>query len=94
VIPEQYILYNNYPNPFNAGTVIRFNVPEAVEIELTIYNVLGQKVRTLYKGIAARGMNQISWDGEGDEAVVSSGVYFYRLSTPTLTLTEKMVYIR
>ncbi|HEX9828669.1 MAG TPA: S8 family serine peptidase [Bacteroidota bacterium] len=94
-VPETFILYHNYPNPFNAGTIIRFGAPLAVDVELDIYNVLGQKVRTLYKGAAAPGMNQFSWDGTDDGAnQVVSGIYFSRLATPTTTLTGKMVYVR
>ena len=94
-VPETFILYHNYPNPFNAGTIIRFGAPQAVDVELDIYNVLGQKVRTLYKGTAAQGMNQFSWDGTDDGAnQVVSGIYFSRLTTPTTTLTGKMVYIQ
>lgn len=95
-IPDRFILYPNYPNPFNAGTVIRFDAPETADVELAVYNVLGQKVRTLFNGRCAQGMNRFVWnDGQSDDGTpIASGVYFYRLSTPTVTLTSKLAYIR
>jgi hypothetical protein len=95
-IPDRFILYPNYPNPFNAGTVIRFDAPEAIDVELAIYNVLGQKVRTIFSGRCVQGMNRFVWnDGRSDDgSPIASGVYFYRLNTPTVTLTSKLAYIR
>ena len=94
-IPENFILYHNYPNPFNAGTIIRFEAPAAADVELAVYNILGQKVRTLYRGVSAPGVNQYAWNGARDDgSAVASGVYFARLSTPTATLTNAMVYTR
>ncbi|HXG01532.1 MAG TPA: T9SS type A sorting domain-containing protein, partial [Bacteroidota bacterium] len=86
----------NYPNPFNAGTIIRFDAPEATDVELAIYNVLGKKVRTLFNGRCVQGVNRFVWnDGRSDDGTpIASGVYFYRLSTPTGTLTSKLAYIR
>ncbi|MCI0707302.1 MAG: S8 family serine peptidase [Ignavibacteriae bacterium] len=93
-IPDKFILHANYPNPFNSGTIIRFDAPQVVEVELAIYNVLGQKIRTLFRGLSTQGTNQYSWDGTVDGVPTASGVYFSRLTTPTTTLTGKMVYIR
>lgn len=95
-IPDRFILYPNYPNPFNAGTIIRFDAPEATDVELAIYNVLGKKVRTLFNGRCVQGVNRFVWnDGRSDDGTpIASGVYFYRLSTPTGTLTSKLAYIR
>lgn len=95
-IPDRFVLYPNYPNPFNAGTVIRFDAPEATDVELAIYNVLGKKVRTLFNGRCMQGVNRFVWnDGRSDDNVpIASGIYFYRLSTPAGTLTSKLAYIR
>jgi serine protease AprX len=96
LVPEQFILYPNYPNPFNAGTVFRFDAPEATDVELAIYNILGQKVRTLFSGRCTQGVNRVLWnDGRSNDGTpIASGVYFYRLTTPTVTLTGKLTYLR
>jgi len=77
---DMFLLYQNYPNPFNAGTEIRFQLPKNVFVELTIYNILGQTVRTLVQGHKNAGHHLLQWDGRnGDGLIVPSGVYFSRL---------------
>jgi hypothetical protein len=95
-LPDRFILYANYPNPFNGGTIIRFDAPEATDVELAVYNTLGQKVRTIFRGRCVQGVNSFRWnDGRNDEgAAIASGVYVYRLKTPTVTLANSLVYIR
>ncbi len=77
---NMFLLYQNNPNPFNAGTEIRFQLPKDVYVELTIYNILGQTVKTLTQGYKTAGHHILKWDGK-DEAGLSipSGVYFSRL---------------
>lgn len=95
-VPVNFILYSNYPNPFNPGTVIRFDAPEATEVELVVYNVLGQKVRTLFQGRCVQGVNRFAWnDARNDDgSIAASGVYFYQLKTSTVTLTNSMLFLR
>ena len=77
---DMFLLYQNYPNPFNAGTEIRFQLPKNVYVELTIYNILGQTVRTLVQGHKNAGHHLLQWDGRNrDGLIVPSGVYFSRL---------------
>ncbi len=95
--PTDYVLYHNFPNPFNPGTTIRFFAPRAEHVELIIYNLLGQRVRTLFDGVAIPGAdNDFQWiDGRDDFGrTVSSGVYFFRLKTPSFVLTNKMLYLK
>ncbi len=95
--PTDYVLYHNFPNPFNPGTAIRFFAPRAEHVELIIYNLLGQRVRTLFDGTAVPGAdNEFQWiDGRDDYGrTVSSGVYFFRLKTPGSVLTNKMLYLK
>ena len=95
--PTDYILYHNYPNPFNPWTTISFYAPRAEHVELAIYNLLGQKVRTLFSGTASAGAaNPFRWTDARDDygRTVSSGVYFCRLTTPTSVLTNKMLYLK
>ena len=90
LIPTQFALHQNYPNPFNPETKISFDLPQDVEVSLTIYNISGQKVVELVKGQLKAGHHTVSWDGAG----VSSGVYFYRLSAGSFTATRKMVLMK
>lgn len=74
------LLYQNSPNPFNAGTEIRFLLPQNVYVELTIYNIIGQTVRTLTQGYRNAGHHLLNWDGRNEEGMsLPSGVYFSRL---------------
>jgi len=77
---NMFLLYQNYPNPFNAGTEIRFQLPQNVYAELTIYNILGQTVKTLAQGYKTAGHHIFKWDGRNEDGLtVPSGVYFSRL---------------
>lgn len=75
--PGTFNLSQNYPNPFNAGTAIRYNLQQRSEVELTIYNTLGQKVETLVSGLQPAGAYEIRWQPSG----LASGTYVYRLET-------------
>ncbi|MBD3233616.1 MAG: T9SS type A sorting domain-containing protein [candidate division Zixibacteria bacterium] len=89
-IPSEANILGNYPNPFNAQTNITFDVPSTGKAKLEIYNLLGQKVSTLHEGNLDAGRHTVSWDAEN----VSSGVYFYRLSTDDVTITRKMNLVK
>ncbi|MDQ1306121.1 MAG: FlgD ig protein, partial [Actinomycetota bacterium] len=78
--PEQYALGNNYPNPFNPATTIKYALPEAGFVKLEVYNVVGQAVRTLVAGQQNAGRYVVQWDASDDSGrSLSSGIYFYRL---------------
>ncbi|MBM4399902.1 MAG: T9SS type A sorting domain-containing protein, partial [Candidatus Cloacimonetes bacterium] len=88
-------LYQNYPNPFYNDTSISFNLPKTQKAKLTIYNLKGQKVRTLLTGDAKSGLNTVKWDGKDDnDNPVSSGIYYYRLVAQSKTTTRKMLLYR
>ncbi len=88
-------LYPNTPNPFNPSTRIGYRIPEAGQVDLTIYNVLGQQVRTLVQDHQSRGPYEVLWDGkDGFGRTVSSGVYFYRLAHPGGALTKRMLLVK
>ena len=89
------MLHGNYPNPFNPTTTISFSLPNEQKIELTIYNIKGQKVKTLYSGIASEGEQSVVWDGiDSNGKTVSSGIYFYKLKTESKELTRKMLLLK
>ena len=78
--PASWSLLPNYPNPFNAGTILPFIAPNSAPAALHIYNLHGQKIRTLTTGPVAAGYGEVAWDGRDHSGqVVASGVYLYRL---------------
>ena len=78
--PEAFALANNYPNPFNPATTIKYALPQAADVELTVYNVVGQVVRTLVAEHQNAGRYVVEWDATNDNGhSLSSGMYFYRL---------------
>lgn len=93
--PDVFELYLNYPNPFNPETHIRFSLAHKVKVTLEIFNVLGQRVKTLVDSDMAPGKHDVLWNGHNDAGVqVSSGVYFYRLKAGFYVNSRKMVLIR
>lgn len=94
-LPEQFFLLPNYPNPFNPGTTIRFLLARTAEVRLSVYDILGRKVRVLFEGNKPAGEHAIIWDGnKADGTEAASGVYFYRLSTNRSAKVGKMVKLK
>lgn len=93
--PQSYRLFDNYPNPFNAQTVIRFQLPKAGLVKLSVYNLLGQEIRTLTNNHYQAGDYQLSWNGKNNLGnSVPSGIYFYRWETNRLVATKKMSLLK
>ena len=93
--PVKYALGQNYPNPFNPKTTINYQLPIASFVELTIYNMLGQKVCSLVSGMQKAGFYTISWNGKNDQGILmSSGVYFYSLQAIEFLEYKKMILIQ
>ncbi len=79
-IPTDYVLMQNFPNPFNPTTTIRYSLPEAARVNLSVYNILGQRVAELADEMQGAGTHTVLWNGRNDANVpAASGVYFYRL---------------
>ncbi len=94
-IPGNFTLKQNYPNPFNPTTSIEYTLTRNGEVSLTVFNVLGQKIKTLVKGKEAAGDHLVVWDGRDDMGhVVPSGVYFYRLQTKNGSKVRKMMLMK
>ena len=88
-------LHQNYPNPFNPTTEIQFDVPEATIVNISIFNLMGQKVKTLTNKQILPGYHVIMWNGTNDMGVpVSTGMYFYTLQTSTHNAMRKMLYLK
>jgi len=93
--PLQYLLRQNFPNPFNPSTEIKYFIGGRSNLTLKIYNVLGQVVATLADGTFDAGEYTAVWDGKNDVGMpVGSGVYFYRLETETFKESRKMLLLR
>ena len=94
-IPNTFSLMQNYPNPFNPSTTIGFDVPEYSSIELTIYDILGNKIRTLADQNYNAGHYDLNWDGLNNNGEkVSSGIYIYQLKYIDGILSNKMILLR
>lgn len=93
-MPERFALYENFPNPFNSATAIRFDLPEAAEVKIVIYDALGRQVRILLDSHEEAGSHNLVWDGKNDDnQPVTSGLYFYRFHSPRFTKTRKMLFL-
>jgi hypothetical protein len=94
-LENNFVLFQNYPNPFNPTTTISYNVPKASNITLSIYDILGNKVKELVNEFAVPGLYNVSWKGTNNAgAEVSSGVYLYSLKAGNITITKKMFLIK
>lgn len=95
-LPKQFALQQNYPNPFNPATIIKFDLPVRSNVTLTIFNVLGQKVKTLLanESLPAEHHSR-TWDGTTDDGhTAASGIYFYKIEAGTFVQTKKMVLMK
>ncbi|MCP4634349.1 MAG: T9SS type A sorting domain-containing protein, partial [candidate division Zixibacteria bacterium] len=86
VIPSETVLHDNYPNPFNATTQIKFDLSKACDVNLRVYNISGQLVETLLDGEMQSGHHIVEWNA----STVSSGIYFYKLQAGEIITTKKM----
>lgn len=94
-LPEKYSLEQNYPNPFNSGTNIRFYSPSVDRVELNIYNVIGEKIKTVFSGNSQIGKNEFYWSGKNEKGITaSSGVYYYVLRVGEEFYAKKMVLLK
>ncbi len=90
-VPEEFVLHQNFPNPFNPETVIRFEVPERAEISITVYDALGREVNRLVKNeFYNEGIYEVRFSGES----LPAGMYFYSLNSRENTLTRKMAIVK
>jgi serine protease AprX len=88
------VLMQNYPNPFNYETIIRFELPIATDVELTVFNILGQRIKTIFQGKAISVVIK-QWDGTDEHGRhIATGVYFARLKTPSSVFSIKMLYLK
>ena len=89
-LPPATMLFQNFPNPFNPSTTIRYEIPEAAHVTLTVFNTLGQQVAVLQRGEQAAGYHEVRFDG----SQLPSGMYFYRLKAGAYIATRRLVLVR
>jgi hypothetical protein len=94
-LPAGYSLSQNYPNPFNLSTTIEFSLPRRSDVKLAIYNVLGERIRTLISESLPAGSYRTQWNGTDKRGqTVASGVYLYELTAGEFSLHKKMVVVK
>ncbi len=89
-VPSRFFLHSNVPNPFNAITEIKYALPKACDVELTVYNILGQRVASLVDGKQKAGYKTVRWDASS----FSSGIYFYRLQAGSFVEAKRMLLLK
>jgi len=94
-LPTTYDIAQNYPNPFNPTTTIKYQLPHVTDVKLVIYNVLGQRVRTLVNNRMEAGYHSLVWDGLNQQgSTVASGVYIYHFQAGDFQKTMKLMLLK
>ena len=94
-LPKTFTLHQNYPNPFNPETRINYELAEATKVNLVIFNLLGQKVRSLVNTLKQAGYHSVVWNGQDlNGKDVPSGVYVYRINAGNFVDSKKLALIR
>ena len=94
-IPTEFALYENYPNPFNPTTTLRFDLPEVSDVRVVIYNMLGQKIKTFNMNSISAGSHSIRWNATNDMGdPVGAGVYLYQFQAKDFVKTRKMILLK
>ena len=89
-LPEQFELSQNSPNPFNPTTLIQFSIPQAGNVRISVYNIMGQEIAQLHNGMMTAGIHRVTFDGRS----YASGVYFYRVYGNGFSATKKMLLMK
>ena len=95
VIPDEFVVHQSYPNPFNPTTRISYALPKAEKVEIVVYNIFGQEVKTLLSEYQGPGYHSVAWDGTGNTGErVSSGVYYYKVTAGKYNVIKKMTLLK
>ena len=89
-IPDKFVVYQNYPNPFNPSTKIKYGIPTDAEVTIEIYNIVGEKITTLYEGQRKAGYHETTFDASN----LQSGVYFYKVIAGNTSSVKKMLLMK
>jgi uncharacterized protein (DUF362 family) len=88
IVPDEFMLFQNFPNPFNPSTTIKFYLPKSEFVTINLYNISGQKIETLVKGRIPAGQHELQWTADG----LASGVYIYKMQAGGFSESRKMIY--
>ncbi|MYC69877.1 MAG: T9SS type A sorting domain-containing protein, partial [Gemmatimonadetes bacterium] len=95
IVPEEFALAQNFPNPFNASTTIAFQLALPSQVELSIYSISGQRVRTLISTSLPAGHHRLQWDGRNERGEpVASGTYLYQLLAGDFVATRQLMLLK
>ena len=95
LLPFQYRLSQNYPNPFNPATTINYSIPLRTHVDISIYNLLGRRLKTIAEGMKDGGDHSVIWDGTDENGIpAATGVYMYRLKAGDYIETRKMLLLK
>ena len=93
--PKEFILHNNYPNPFNPNTLLQYNLPEDRFVKITIHDILGRIIKNLVNKSQTVGYKSVKWNGTNNRnEKVSAGLYFYTIQAGDIRKTKKMILIK
>jgi hypothetical protein len=93
--PMDFTVLQNYPNPFNTTTEIRYGLPNCEHVTIVVYNLFGQKIRTLLAQNQHAGYHTVAWDGRNETGQkVSSGIFFYKIETDKYSTIRKMMLMK
>jgi hypothetical protein len=93
--PAEFVLSQNFPNPFNPTTMINFTIPASGNVDVKVYDILGRQVRTLVSGVYQPGNYSVMWDARDESGnMVSNGVYFYTIRAKNFSSTRKMMFMK
>ncbi|NUM72646.1 MAG: T9SS type A sorting domain-containing protein, partial [Ignavibacteriaceae bacterium] len=88
--PKEYMLQQNYPNPFNPSTMITFSVPKESRVEIKLYDILGQEIRSLFDGVKQPGIHSVMFDASG----LPGGIYIFTMNSGNFNMSKKMVLLK
>ena len=88
--PIEFLLLQNYPNPFNPSTKIQYSIPQTSQVQISVYDILGNEIETLVNEEKLPGTYELTWYAEG----LPSGVYFYRLQAGSFVYMKKMILLK
>ncbi len=95
VWPQSFSLSQNFPNPFNPGTAIKFSLPKASHVRITVFDMNGRQIDDILNQTREAGTHTVIWDAADKEGrLLSAGVYFYKLVTADFAATRKMILLR
>ena len=94
-VPQQLVIYSNYPNPFNPVTTLSYDLPQDLYVVISIYDMMGSLVKNLVNGKRSAGMQSTQWNATNNEGqIVSAGVYLYSIEAGEFRQTNKMILLK